>query len=229
MDRSRHAVVVGLNRRLFCHTDLRCGFVGMMACLVLRCDVILMVLLLGATMASGTHCAGEVGATMDQISLFDSLSTIMVSFLFWVAGIGLLSLVEVIMHYVTGRFVMHNLSALAWLHHGQDFGEALAVARNSLWRLSEGQAFPNVIINWLGQQIDHILLATCAVYGTDIFFSEHGRLLLWYRILARDNHIVQALNILFDGCKLLLDSLFVWEHLAQLVKHVLQSLHHASF
>ena len=33
--------------------------------------------------------------------------------------------------------------------------------------------------------------------------------------------------VLFDGTELLLESLFVREHVPELVKHVLQSLHHA--
>jgi len=94
--------------------------------------------------------------------------------------VDVLGLVEVSLHGldVCLLLLLHDGSTLTWLHHGQDLGEALAIARNPFRRLSEWQSLPHVVINRLAEQVDDALLATGAVGGADILLGEHGALLL---------------------------------------------------
>ena len=71
----------------------------------------------------------------------------------------------------------------------------MTYARNTLRRLSEGEAFPDVVVNWLAKQIDDVLVATGTVGGTNVLLGEHSGLLIRLITLLRDKHIIKTLNL----------------------------------
>lgn len=127
----------------------------------------------------------------------------------------------------TTMLLLDDLSALARPHHSEDLGEALAIARNSLRWLSEGETLPDVVVDRLSEKVDDALVTTSAVDGTDVLLGEHTGLLVGLLALLGDKHIVEALNVFLDGTEFLLHCFLVGEHRTQLVEHVLQALHHA--
>mmetsp|Transcript_42647 Transcript_42647/g.56315 ORF Transcript_42647/g.56315 Transcript_42647/m.56315 type:complete len:219 (+) Transcript_42647:634-1290(+) len=167
---------------------------------------------------------------MQHVAVVEGVRAVGVCLLLGVAClVGLVEATTLVGHIRTVAAISDKSTTLAWLHHRQNLRETLTVARDSLRRLPEGQAFPDVVVNWLSQQIHDILLTAGAVGWTDVFLGEHSGLFLWALVLKPEDHIVQLFDGFLKSDKLLFEGFLVGNHVLELVDQVLQALHHARF